>query len=379
MDDSILYAQAKIIVCQKCGHIYNNLSPKEIRDLKNYYDQESAPTNLGSPDKTGDKTGNTGPLTMQRYNKLYDCLIPYIKNGMKILDCGCATGGFMDYLYEKGFKNLSGFEISETYKNQSKRWKDKIKITDMDQIIPFVDSSMDFLIADQVVEHLYKPRQSFKEARRVLKEGGYFCVSMPDASQYQKNYFFDFYWFILREHIGHFDIEHLKLLAAMEGFELVNFSRYQTPMMTEKMILPVLTAIFRRSEKTEMKVTKRHFELKKYISKYIKKDTKRLEHKKEVVRKLAKTHTPVYAWGIGREFMYIYEAVGLKKCKIAGLIDQNRYKQEKVSIDGIKIEDKSVLMKASKNSKIVISAIAHTKPIKEELKKMGYLGSILKL
>ena len=56
-------------------------------------------------------------------------------------------------------------------------------------------------------------RRFFREAKRVLADDGYLCIGIPDASRYDKMYFFDFFWFLIREHIQHFDIEHLKLLA----------------------------------------------------------------------------------------------------------------------------------------------------------------------
>ena len=283
IDGSILYPTAKITACRKCGHIFNILSPKEISNLKKYYDEESAPVNIGSPDKVGDKTGNMSPFTLMRYNQLYKLISPYTKKNDRVLDCGCATGGFLEYLSRKGFDKLAGFEISATYRDQAAKWKEKIKVGDMDLSIPFPDSSADFLVADQVIEHLSKPRQAFKEARRVLGNGGFFCISVPDALRYSKNYFFDFYWFLLREHICHFDIEHLKLLAALEGFELVTFARYDTPMMTEKMILPILTAIFRSTsedKKDKIKTNQKHFLLKRQTIKYIKRDLKKLKNKK---------------------------------------------------------------------------------------------------
>lgn len=377
LDDSLIYKTAKIVACKKCGHVYNILSPKEMRNLYKYYDEESAPINTGSPDKVGDKTGSTGLFTLRRYDQLYNFISPYISNDTEILDAGCATGGFMDYLSQKGFYKLYGLDISQKYANVAKKkWETKVKVGNIESI-PLNNHLVNLVVADQIIEHVGNPRKAFKEVARVLTPGGVFCVSVPDATRYDKNYFFDFFWFLLREHIQHFDIKHLMLLANQEGFELLKYSQYETPMMTEKMILPVLSAVFRFTSKKKSKINKKYFELKKRMGNYIGRDLKKLNKKKKIIDRLAISRRPVYAWGIGREFMYIYEQVGLKKCNIAGLIDANPYKQKVCRVDGKKIGDKSILQRATPNSVLVISALAHTKQIKAELGDIGYQGKVL--
>lgn len=50
---------------------------------------------------------------------------------------------------------------------------------------PYDDSSYDFLIASEVLEHLaFDPMHMFCEANRVLKEGGSFLITVPNATSY---------------------------------------------------------------------------------------------------------------------------------------------------------------------------------------------------
>ena len=120
--------------------------------------------------------------------------------------------------------------------------------------IPLDDNAIDLIVMDQVLEHVVDLRKAFKEASRVLDRDGVLCISVPDASRYNEKYLFDFYWFLLREHVQHFDIEHLKLLAIQEGFELVTHSQYETKLVSDKMILPVLTVVFRLTGKKREKL-----------------------------------------------------------------------------------------------------------------------------
>jgi len=238
---------------------------------------------------------------------------------------------------------------------------------------------MDVIVLDQTMEHLVKPRKAIKEARRVLTKDGLLCISVPDASRYNRKYFFDFFWFLIREHIQHFDVEHLKLLASKEGFELVDYRQYDTPMMSEKMILPVLTAIFRLTGREKFKIHRACFSLKKQITDYITKNAKRLGKKQKIIADFIKSQKPVYVWGIGREFLYLYESAGLKNCNIAGLVDISPYKRGAYKIGGRRILSESILKKAKSDSALLICAVAHTKPIIAAALKIGYRGQIITL
>lgn len=376
-DNSTLYQSVKICVCKECGHVYNRLSSDEIAGLLKYYNEEYAPTNMGSTDKIGDRPGSNDKNTLGRYDQLYDALSKYINNDVRVLDIGCAMGGFLDYLCAKAIKSLSGIDPTKKYVNYAKQKGNYTIKLGSAESIPFEDNSFDLLVMDQVLEHLVEPRKAFQEAKRVLVDGGLFCIGVPDASRYDKTYFFDFFWFLMREHIQHFDIEHITLLAESEGFDLLGLSKSETPMMSEKMILPNLNVIFRLTGgKSKINITNECFNLTKEIRKYVANELERLNKKKTVIDRLVKSKRPVYAWGIGREFLYLYESAGLKQCAIVGLIDANPYKQNNCVLDGKKIMDQAILSKVTPDSVLIITAIAHTAQIEKTLQEIHYSGEV---
>ncbi len=378
LDNSTLYQSVKINVCTECGHIYNRLSLDEIDGLTKYYNEEYAPLNLSSTDTIGDRPGSNNPFTYQRHTQLYNLISSYVNNDSKVLDVGCAMGGFLDFLHAKGLDSLHGVDVIEDYVNYAKKKGDyNIKLGSAESI-PFEDNSFDLLVLDQVLEHLVEPVKAFREAKRVLVDGGLFCIGVPDASRYDKIYFFDFYWFLMREHLQHFDVEHLKLLAEIEGFELVSVSKTETAMMNENMLLPNLNVICRLTGNVnKMEITQESFTLKKEIEKYLSNELESLKNRKVVIERLIKSKKPVFAWGIGREFLYLYESAGLKYCNIVGLIDANPHKQKNFILDGKKIMDRTILSRATPDSVLIIAAIAHTDLIEKELKDTGYSGEVL--
>jgi SAM-dependent methyltransferase len=50
--------------------------------------------------------------------------------------------------------------------------------------IPYPENTFDLVIADNVLEHLERPIEVFREVSRVLKPGGYFIAKTPNRSHY---------------------------------------------------------------------------------------------------------------------------------------------------------------------------------------------------
>ena len=377
-DDSNLYSKIRINACKACGHIFNELSHDEILGLMQYYSDEYAPTNLVSSDKVGDLPGSTNALTYHRYAELLTFISPFIEKDAAILDVGCAAGGFLRYLHGRQFQNLSGIEKTAAYADRAiADTPFEIKQGDA-EAIPFEDQSFDFVLLDQVLEHLVNPSKAFEEAGRVLKKEGIFCIGVPDASRYDQQYFFDYYWFLLREHIQHFDLEHLKNLGRQHGFVTQHFVQVETPMMSEKMILPNLYVIFRKSDDVEENADDgdNTFGLKDTIMRYLETEEARSSKKRAVIAELQNCGTPVYAWGIGREFLYLYASLGLKDCNVCGLVDLNPFKQSNCRVNGLNINDPSVLNSAGPESTVLISALAHARDIEKRLYEHQFRGTV---
>jgi SAM-dependent methyltransferase len=382
LDNSKLYPTVGLKICLHCGHVFNELSPAESDGLNHYYNVEYAPANLNAKDIKGDRPGSASSLTFDRYEQLYSVLSPHIDAQQEILDVGCAMGGFLDYLRQKGFGRLSGVDMTKTYVEQARINNHyKIKLGNAESL-PFSDHTFDVIVMEQVLEHLVNPARAFQEARRVLGKEGVFCIGVPDASRYADFYFFDYYWLLLREHIQHFDVEHLNLIAMQEGFKMLEHRQTVHAVMSERMVMPNLYVIFRVSDSVDtVKIIKPNdCKLRQHMVNYIDKEKSRQLVKNRKIAELSKSRKPVYVWGIGREFLYLYESTGLKHCNIVCLIDANQFKQKSCSVDGMKIvAGGDLLRKASVDSVLVITAIAHTDSIKNAAKTLGFKGDILDL
>lgn len=99
--------------------------------------------------------------------------------GAKILDCGTASGKFLEILYKEGYGRLYASDI-EDYRLFKEMNEFKTANFSYDKL-PWSDDFFDALTAWEVVEHLENPFNFFHEAKRVLKPDGVFIISMPNG------------------------------------------------------------------------------------------------------------------------------------------------------------------------------------------------------
>jgi SAM-dependent methyltransferase len=379
-DGSTLYPIVRLLCCPTCHHCYNAITPDEIEGLINYYNVEYAPANLGVIDTSGDRPGSPGSLTTRRYDQLFESLAPYLQHDHSILDVGCAQGGFLDYLWNRGYRRLAGVDMTDPYIAKA-REKQRYRIEKGSaESLPFDDGSFDVVVLEQVLEHLIDPVLAVREARRVLRSDGFFCIGVPDAARYGEYHFFDFYWLLLREHIQHFDLFHLDALVRQTGFELRGHRAMALAVMSDRMVMPNLSAVFQARAGCGTRVLwSEGVPSRKRMQEYIAIEKARLQEKRHRIETLRDSGRPVYVWGIGREFLYLYEAANLKACSIAGLIDANPFKRQTCRIRNMPVVDSSVLASAPSDAVLVIAARAHADAITKCAEGAGFKGEIFDL
>jgi SAM-dependent methyltransferase len=378
IDGSTLYKNISVYTCSNCGHVYNQLSNLDRQGLIRYYQAEYAPTNLTASHNRNNQPPEKQQFSTPWYEQLYGRMKPFVNTQDKVLEVGCATGDFLKYLHHQGFDNLFGIDIAPLFiKHADKDIPFDLRAGSAEQI-PFDDHLFDCLVMDQVLEHVPDPRQAFKEARRVVRPGGTLCIALPDAGRYNEHYFFDFYWFLLREHVQHFDLIHLEWLAGSEGFELVCHERNDAPMVNENMMLPNLTAIFKLTQGSQTpSLTDQYFGLLKTMDEYLETEHGRLQRRQEQIKPIRRSQRPVYIWGIGREFFLLYEQLRLRECRIGGLIDANTHKQVTVRVDGQAISAPDTIRQAEADAVLLVTAVAHKQAIINQAKEMGFTGQVV--
>ena len=154
--------------------------------------------------------------------------------GKSVLDVGCGNGSLTARLADAGFRAV-GLEHAETGVQQAAKAFTQVEFRahDINNPLPTdLRGRFDVVMAAEVIEHLYLPRQLFARAREALAPGGLLLVTTPYHG-YLKNLAiavagkFDHHWRPSWDH-GHikfFSRTTLSDMAVECGFRPVGFSR----------------------------------------------------------------------------------------------------------------------------------------------------------
>ncbi len=113
--------------------------------------------------------------------------LPFIRPGMRLLDCGCGQGALTTSLAERlAPSEVIGIDREPSQVDAARAWaKAKgagnvhFELGDA-YALEYPDASFDAVFAYAVLEHLREPMRSLREMRRVLKPGGVVGLCDPD-------------------------------------------------------------------------------------------------------------------------------------------------------------------------------------------------------
>lgn len=103
------------------------------------------------------------------------------QNTGNVLDYGCGWGYYSHFLSEKGFK-VTGIDFSQNEIDICQHvWSenDNLKFSTQ-SILAIKDSSFDYVLSTQVIEHVHNVGNYLSQINRVLKPKGHLIISLPN-------------------------------------------------------------------------------------------------------------------------------------------------------------------------------------------------------
>lgn len=109
----------------------------------------------------------------------------------RIVDIGCGAGGFLRAVADAPARPafVAGADLSMKQLKLARASVQNLVQCDLASL-PFADSSVDVIVANEVVEHVREPAVVFREIARCLRSGGLAAITLP----HDRNFFFSMLW-----------------------------------------------------------------------------------------------------------------------------------------------------------------------------------------
>jgi len=145
-----------------------------------------------------------------------------IGRGRRVLDLGCRAGALTRHFLDGN--EVVGLDVDRVALEKAAALGIQPVQANVEEPLPFEDSSFDAVVAGELLEHLQFPDALVGEIRRVLRPGGVIVGSVPNAYRLQGRLRF------LRGRAPEDDPTHLQMFSAgavrelLAGFEDVRLS-----------------------------------------------------------------------------------------------------------------------------------------------------------
>jgi SAM-dependent methyltransferase len=108
--------------------------------------------------------------------------------GRRVLDLGCRSGAVTEHFLDGN--HVIGMDVdAAALQRAADRGVETIH-GNVEEPLPFDDASFDVVVAGEMLEHVRAPEELVAEVRRVLRPGGTFAGSVPNAFRLQSRLLF---------------------------------------------------------------------------------------------------------------------------------------------------------------------------------------------
>ena len=307
-----------ISICRNCGFCFSTPGPNSD-DLEKYHEDGYVGfKGIGLPYSIKERL---------RILKKYKVL-----NGTFLEIGGDGPGEFHQQCSEF-FKTIISIEITQDFKNKSiniNTLKDKI----------------DVLVHYDVLEHVLNVKQFLLDCYDALKEDGIMICEVPNLKLYPENLLLQEF-----EHVNHFTISSLSLIAGRIGFDLVEFDEICSRPYG-------FVAVFKKSNNTKAYYKKNYNEFNEAreaiiggLNQIRNNDTQLIDVRNKI-NHLTQLNKKVVLWGVTDLLRSLLK--GIKITDNIIIVDSDPRRKDDLIIDGIKVIEPIKCIKTFLNTDLLV-------------------------
>lgn len=216
-----LTVKTTLVRCRQCGLVYQNPRPTLAEMGEHYPPQYESYT-----DQTVQTKRNwlLQKAVQHGTNKRCRFVTNHKRTG-KLLDIGCAMGGFLLGMRDQGAWTLAGVEVNQAVAAAARERHGLDVFAGTLEQANFPTASFDVVTLWDVFEHLHDPLHALTEIQRILRPDGIVVIRVPNLASWDAK-LFGTTWAGLDSprHLYIFTPETLTAFLAKAGFQVVEHS-----------------------------------------------------------------------------------------------------------------------------------------------------------
>ncbi len=143
-------------------------------------------------------------------------------NPLYVLDFGCGTGNYINFLSQLSNWKLHGVDASDNMLNYAKERNVSIPIEKgTESYIPFKDNYFDYIYTVDVIHHIKNLSQLFIEFSRISKESALLCICTENETQRKDKFWYQYFPSALDiDNQRFYSVEHIIKIAEKNHYTL---------------------------------------------------------------------------------------------------------------------------------------------------------------
>lgn len=213
------------VICKKCGFVFNN---SFIKNPQDFYQNQWATERWGDPENSFLKRTSKDAFTWRRFEFLKEKLLANYNQINNVLEIGCGDGCNLLPYYLEG-KKVLGCDFDSRFLEPGRRRGLNLIQGDIDSIN---QNNFNLIMLIHSFEHVINMEDMITSVSKKLSPGGLIFIEVPGIigwNQTRKNFSTDmglqssnnFMGYIQFQHNYHFNLETLKNIWEINGFEMI--------------------------------------------------------------------------------------------------------------------------------------------------------------
>ncbi|MCX6921754.1 MAG: methyltransferase domain-containing protein [Verrucomicrobia bacterium] len=307
-----------VVTCRKCGFVFaDGIPSKETFDR--YYAN-------ASKYEFAHQGGEQPAIELERLATLAEWIAERVPLSSRLVDAGCATGGLLVQLRQRGFTNLTGLDPSSGCVEVARTRHGLRMIQGVLGEKPPGEPPFDVLILSAVLEHIPDLQPFVRQLENWLTPCGLLVVEVPDAETFTRGFNAPYQEFSV-EHINFFSSASLTNLFRFCGFAALAV-RQSVCSFGPGVTGSVLTMLFRRGTEPAAPVKETMSE--QGVRAYLSSCEAWVTREQELIRELVNSQQPILVWGAGTLCQRLLATTDLSRANILAFIDSNPHYHGKI-------------------------------------------------